>query len=95
MPTSTTGDSTDHACGAATTARPSHLTETHTVDAVNRDEAAAEAARRNRDLGMRGEPVGIYTAVERAPGEWGVDFREQRPHWISRLVQRLIEALPR
>ena len=62
---------------------------------MKHEEAAAEAARLNRELGARDESVGLYTPVERAPGEWAVEFREERPGWFSRLLRELTEVVPR
>jgi hypothetical protein len=40
---------------------------------MTEDEAAAEARRRNADLGARGVSNAFYMEVERTPGDWEVE----------------------
>jgi hypothetical protein len=62
---------------------------------MNREQAIAEAARRNRELAERGETDARYVEVERGTGTWGVERRGKRGRWFGELLRRLMDAFPR
>ena len=62
---------------------------------MTHEEANAKATRLNREIGTVADSEAYYVAVERSPGEWSVERREQRPGWLSQLIRRLMEAMPR
>ena len=62
---------------------------------MTHEEANAKATRLNREIGTVADSEAHYIAVERSLGEWSVERREQRPGWLSQLIRRLMEAMPR
>ncbi len=55
-------------------------------------EGAADARRRNAELGRRGGGYSdFWTAVQRDDGRWGVEYRRVKVPWYRRLLDGLLE----
>lgn len=59
---------------------------------MSEDEAAAEARRRNAELGARGVTNAFYMEVERAPGHWEVE-KHVEPERKKGIFRKALEAL--
>lgn len=60
---------------------------------VTEAEADARAEELNRELGRSANATGFYVAVEAAPDEWDVEFREnpkEERGWIDRIWEILL-----
>ena len=62
---------------------------------MSRDEAAADASKRNAQLGARGETNAFYIEVERASGDWEVEKRvdpEPKKGFFRKVLDALISS---